>query len=64
MDKCGLLISFPDLGESHLLQAMGYEAVKQGFTVRGKSIFDLASEFRAADPATVWRGRVAAPEHD
>jgi DNA replication protein DnaC len=43
--KCALLIGFPGLGKSHLSQAIGYEAIKQGFIVLRKSIFDLASEF-------------------
>ncbi len=47
--QCALLIGFPGLGKSHLSQAIGYEAIKQGFTVLRKSIFDLASEFADED---------------
>ncbi len=47
--KCALLIGFPGLGKSHLSQAIGYEAIKQGFTVLRKSIFDLARELMAEE---------------
>jgi len=43
--KCALFIGQPGLGKSHLSQAIGYEAIKQGFIVLRKSIFDLAHEF-------------------
>jgi DNA replication protein DnaC len=45
--KCALFIGQPGLGKSHLSQAIGYEAIKQGFTVLRKSIFDLVNELMA-----------------
>ena len=47
--KCALFIGHPGLGKSHLAQAIGYEAIKQGFTVLRKSIFDLVSELMAEE---------------
>jgi len=45
--RCALFIGHPGLGKSHLAQAIGYEAIKQGFTVLRKSIFDLVNELMA-----------------
>ena len=45
--KCALFIGQPGLGKSHLAQAIGYEAIKQGYRVLRKSIFDLVQELRA-----------------
>jgi len=39
-----LLIGPPGVGKSHLAQAIGYEAVKAGFVVLYRSIFDLVRE--------------------
>jgi DNA replication protein DnaC len=39
-----LLIGPPGVGKSHLAQAIGYEAVKAGFVVLYRSIFDLVHE--------------------
>ena len=39
-----LLIGPPGVGKSHLAQAIGYEAVKSGFAVLYRSIFDLVRE--------------------
>ena len=39
-----LLIGHPGVGKSHLAQAIGYEAVKAGFVVLYRSIFDLVHE--------------------
>lgn len=40
-----LLVGPPGVGKSHLAQAIGYEAIKQGFLVRYRSIFDLVADF-------------------
>jgi DNA replication protein DnaC len=40
-----LFIGPPGVGKTHLAQAIGHEAIKQGFTVRYRSIFDLVADF-------------------
>jgi DNA replication protein DnaC len=40
-----LLLGPPGLGKSHLVQALGYQALKSGFTVLYRSIFDLVRDF-------------------
>ena len=40
-----LLIGPPGVGKSHLCQAIGYEAIKAGFIVLYRSIFDLVRDF-------------------
>jgi len=40
-----LFIGPPGVGKSHLVQAIGQQAVRLGFTVLYRSIFDLAREF-------------------
>ncbi len=35
----------PGTGKSHLCQALGYQAIKNGFTVLYRSIFDLVRDF-------------------
>ena len=40
-----LWVGPPGVGKSHLCQALGYQAVKMGFTVLYRSIFDLVREF-------------------
>ena len=40
-----LFIGPPGVGKTHLAQAIGYEAIKQGFTVRYRSIFDVVADF-------------------
>jgi DNA replication protein DnaC len=40
-----LLIGPPGVGKSHLVQALGLNAVRMGFTVLYRSIFDLIREF-------------------
>jgi len=42
-----LLIGPPGLGKSHLVQAIGYHAIKAGFQVLYSSIFDLVRELQA-----------------
>jgi DNA replication protein DnaC len=52
-----LFIGPPGVGKTHLAQAIGYEAIKQGFTVGYRSIFDLVRDF-LADDALQQRDRV------
>lgn len=40
-----LFVGPPGVGKTHLAQAIGYEAIKQGFLVRYRSIFDLVADF-------------------
>jgi len=40
-----LFIGPPGVGKSHLAQAIGYEAIKAGFVVLYRSIFDLVRDF-------------------
>jgi DNA replication protein DnaC len=40
-----LLLGPPGTGKSHLVQAIGYQAIKSGFTVRYRSIFDTVRDF-------------------
>jgi DNA replication protein DnaC len=40
-----LLLGPPGVGKSHLVQALGYQAIKAGFTVLYRSIFDLVRDF-------------------
>jgi len=40
-----LLIGPPGTGKSHLAQAIGQHAIRQGLTVRYRSIFDLVRDF-------------------
>ena len=40
-----LFVGPPGVGKTHLAQALGYEAIKQGFLVRYRSIFDLVADF-------------------
>ena len=40
-----LFIGPPGIGKSHLAQAIGYEAIKAGFVVLYRSIFDLVRDF-------------------
>jgi len=42
-----LFIGPPGLGKSHLAQAVGYHAIKAGFSVLYRSIFDLVRELQA-----------------
>jgi DNA replication protein DnaC len=40
-----LLLGPPGTGKSHLSQALGYQAIKSGFTVRYRSVFDVVRDF-------------------
>lgn len=40
-----LFLGPPGTGKSHLVQALGYQAIKSGFTVLYRSIFDLVRDF-------------------
>jgi DNA replication protein DnaC len=40
-----LFLGAPGTGKSHLVQALGYQAIKSGFTVLYRSIFDLVRDF-------------------
>lgn len=40
-----LFLGPPGVGKTHLAQAIGYEAIKMGFHVRYRSIFDLVRDF-------------------
>ena len=42
-----LLLGPPGTGKSHLVQAIGYQAIKMGFLVYYRSIFDLVRDFLA-----------------
>jgi DNA replication protein DnaC len=44
-----LFIGPPGVGKSHLAQAIGYQAIKSGFLVLYRSIFDLVRELREED---------------
>lgn len=39
-----LLLGPPGTGKSHLVQAIGYQAIKKGFTVTYRSIFDVVRD--------------------
>jgi DNA replication protein DnaC len=40
-----LFLGPPGTGKSHLVQAIGYQAIKAGFRVRYRSIFDVTRDF-------------------
>jgi len=52
-----LFLGPPGVGKTFLSQAIGYEAIKQGFVVRYRSIFDLVRDF-LEDEALQQRDRV------
>ena len=54
-----LLLGPPGVGKSHLAQALGYSAIKGGFTVRYRSIFDVVRDF-LSDEAFGGQDRVLA----
>jgi len=44
-----LFLGPPGVGKSHLSQAVGYQAIKMGLSVRYRSIFDVARDFLHED---------------
>jgi len=54
-----LLIGPPGVGKSHLAQAIGHEAIKAGFMVLYRSIFDLVRELMS-EPTHAGEGRLMA----
>ena len=44
-----LFLGPPGVGKSHLVQAIGYQAAKTGFTVLYRSIFDTVGELMQAE---------------
>lgn len=54
-----LLLGPPGTGKSHLVQAIGYQAIKNGFLVLYRSIFDLVRDF-LQDEAFSGQGKVLA----
>ena len=52
-----LFVGPPGVGKTHLAQAIGYEAIKQGFVVRYRSIFDLVADF-LSEEALAQRDRI------
>jgi len=47
----------PGVGKSHLVQALGYQALKAGFVVLYRSIFDLVRDF-LHDEAVGWEDKI------
>jgi DNA replication protein DnaC len=43
--RSALMLGPPGTGKSHLVQALGYQAIKAGFLVLYRSIFDLVRDF-------------------
>jgi DNA replication protein DnaC len=48
-NKDVLFLGPPGTGKSHLCQALGYQAIKSGFTVRYRSVFDMVRDFLQDD---------------
>jgi DNA replication protein DnaC len=45
LNRDALLIGPPGVAKSFVAQAVGYQAIKQGFVVLYRSIFDLVRDF-------------------
>ena len=54
-----LFLGPPGTGKSHLVQAIGYQAIKAGFRVRYRSIFDVVRDF-LEDEAFIGQDKVLA----
>jgi DNA replication protein DnaC len=54
-----LFLGPPGTGKSHLVQAIGYQAIKAGFRVRYRSIFDVVRDF-LGDEAFIGQDKVLA----
>ena len=54
-----LFLGPPGTGKSHIVQAIGYQAIKAGFRVRYRSIFDVVRDF-LEDEAFVGQDKVLA----
>jgi DNA replication protein DnaC len=60
-----LFLGPPGTGKSHLAQALGYQAIKCGFTVRYRSVFDVVRDFlqeEAFDGADKVLGKYLKPD--
>jgi len=44
-----LFVGPPGVGKSHLAQAIGYQAIKMGFTVLYRSVFDVVRDFMESE---------------
>jgi DNA replication protein DnaC len=51
-----LLLGPPGVGKSHLVQAIGYQAIKAGFTVLYRSIFDIVRDFLSTAGGSAYGG--------
>ncbi len=47
-----LMVGPPGVGKSHLAEAIGYEAIKMGFTVYYRSIFDVVGDMKQQEALT------------
>lgn len=52
-----LLLGPPGVGKSHLVQAIGHQAIKAGYVVLYRSIFDLVRDFLQDEAMGGWGGQ-------